>query len=61
MPQSLYKSLKLGPLKETSVIMQLADMSNAYPEGVVEDVLVLINWKVFLLIFTPSTWRMTHP
>ena len=40
MPYSLYTSLNLGPLKETRVIIQLADRTTAYPEGVVEDVLV---------------------
>ncbi|XP_010247756.1 PREDICTED: uncharacterized protein LOC104590716 [Nelumbo nucifera] len=36
MPYSIYCALRLSPLKET----QLADRSNAYPEGIVEDVLV---------------------
>jgi hypothetical protein len=39
----LYASLKLGPLHKTSVVIQLADRSIAYPKGVVEDVLVQIN------------------
>ncbi|KAH9659732.1 hypothetical protein KPL70_023966 [Citrus sinensis] len=33
MPRSIYSSLNVGPLKETGVIIQLADMSNAYPDG----------------------------
>ncbi|XP_019183634.1 PREDICTED: uncharacterized protein LOC109178454 [Ipomoea nil] len=37
MPYSVYASLKLGPLNETSVVIQLADRSNAYPKGVIED------------------------
>ncbi|KAJ9183322.1 hypothetical protein P3X46_007190 [Hevea brasiliensis] len=40
MSNSVFQILNLGPLKETSVIIQLADRSNAYPLGVVEDVLV---------------------
>ncbi|KAJ9168545.1 hypothetical protein P3X46_020051, partial [Hevea brasiliensis] len=40
MSNSVFQTLNLGPLKETSVIIQLADRSNAYPLGVVEDVLV---------------------
>ncbi|XP_031253545.1 uncharacterized protein LOC116111504 [Pistacia vera] len=36
-----------GPVKDTSVIIQLADRTNAYPEGVVEDVLVQVNKLVF--------------
>ncbi|XP_021763808.1 uncharacterized protein LOC110728473 [Chenopodium quinoa] len=37
----------LGPLKDTRVIIQLADRSNTYPVGVVEDVLVQVNELVF--------------
>ncbi|XP_071916179.1 uncharacterized protein [Coffea arabica] len=47
MPKSIYASLKLGPLKETGIIIQLADRTNAYPDGLVEDVLVKINDLVF--------------
>ena len=47
MPHSIYASLKLGNLKETGVVIQLADRSNAYPEGLVEDVLVQVNELVF--------------
>ncbi|XP_010273508.1 PREDICTED: uncharacterized protein LOC104609021 [Nelumbo nucifera] len=39
MPYSLYASLKLGPLNKTGVVIQLADRSNAYSKGVIEDVL----------------------
>ncbi|XP_027152320.1 uncharacterized protein LOC113752407 [Coffea eugenioides] len=47
MPRSIYNFLNLGPLKETSVIMQLADRSNAYPDGVLEDILVQVDKLVF--------------
>ena len=47
MPHSVYESLKLGPLKQTEIIIQLADRSNAYPDGVVEDVLVKVNNLIF--------------
>jgi hypothetical protein len=47
MPYSIYGSLKLGPLNKTSVVIQLADRSIAYPKGVIEDVLVQINDLVF--------------
>ena len=47
MPYSIYASLNLGPLEEIGVIIQLADRSNAYPRGVVEDVLVQVNQLVF--------------
>lgn len=47
MPKTIYASLNLGPLKETSIIIQLADRTNAYPEGLVEDVLVQVNELIF--------------
>ncbi|XP_027150451.1 uncharacterized protein LOC113750702 [Coffea eugenioides] len=47
MPRSIYNSLNLGPLKETSVIMQLADMSNVCSDGVLEDIPVQVDKLVF--------------
>ena len=47
MPYSIYSSLNLGPLEETGVVIQLADRSNIYPRGVVEDVLVQVDELVF--------------
>ncbi|XP_027174274.1 uncharacterized protein LOC113773870 [Coffea eugenioides] len=47
MPKIIYASLNLGPLKETAIIIQLTDRTNAYPEGLVEDVLVQVNELVF--------------
>ncbi|KAJ9176953.1 hypothetical protein P3X46_012211 [Hevea brasiliensis] len=47
MSYSVFQTLNLGPLKETSVIIQLADRSNAYPLGVVEDVLVQVGEMIF--------------
>ncbi|XP_021740145.1 uncharacterized protein LOC110706537 [Chenopodium quinoa] len=46
-PYSLFKSLELGPLHETGVVIQLADRSNVYPKGVVEDVLVKVDELIF--------------
>ncbi|CAN6725359.1 unnamed protein product [Malus baccata var. baccata] len=50
MPYSIYASMNLGELKNDGVIIQLADRSNAYPKGVLEDVLVQISmcltWKI---------------
>ncbi|XP_071901044.1 uncharacterized protein [Coffea arabica] len=40
---SIFKALNLEPLKEIRVVIQLADRSNVYPGGVVEDVLVKVN------------------
>ncbi|KAJ9168559.1 hypothetical protein P3X46_020065, partial [Hevea brasiliensis] len=47
MSNSIFQTLNLGPLKETSVIIQLPDHSNAYPLGVVEDVLVQVGGLIF--------------
>ena len=47
----IYASLNIGPLKGTSIIIQLADRTNAYPEELVEDVLVQVNELVFLSDF----------
>ena len=50
-PYSLYKSLKLGTLHETSVVIQLANRFNAYPKGIVEDVLVKVGDLIFPVDF----------
>ncbi|CAN6685894.1 unnamed protein product [Malus baccata var. baccata] len=47
MPYFIYASMNLGALKNDWVIIQLADRSNAYPKGVLEDVLVKVNHLVF--------------
>ncbi|CAN6586245.1 unnamed protein product [Malus baccata var. baccata] len=47
MPYSIYASMNLGELKHDGVIIQLANRSNAYPKGVLEDVLVQVNHLVF--------------
>ena len=47
MPKIIYASLNLGPLKETAIIIQLADRTNAYPERLVEDVFIQVNELVF--------------
>ncbi|CAN6697873.1 unnamed protein product [Malus baccata var. baccata] len=47
MPYSIYASMNLGVLKNDGVIIQLADRSNAYPKGVLEDVLVQVNHLIF--------------
>ena len=39
--------MNLRPLEETRVVIQLADRSNIYLRGVVEDVLVQVNELVF--------------
>ncbi|XP_017644645.1 uncharacterized protein LOC108485342 [Gossypium arboreum] len=47
MPYYIYKLINAGPLKETGVIIQLADRSVIYPEGLLEDVLVKVKELVF--------------
>ncbi|KAM1535609.1 hypothetical protein ACFX1Z_014594 [Malus domestica] len=47
MPYSIYESMNLGELKNDGVIIQLADRSNAYPKGVLEDVLVQVDNLIF--------------
>ncbi|KAM2542959.1 hypothetical protein TB2_022333 [Malus domestica] len=47
MPYSIYVSMNLGELKHDGVIIQLADRTNAYPKGVLEDVLVQVDHLVF--------------
>ncbi|XP_070675715.1 uncharacterized protein [Malus domestica] len=47
MPYSIYESMNLGEVKKDGVIIQLADRSNAYPKGVLEDVLVQVNHLIF--------------
>ncbi|XP_026399382.1 uncharacterized protein LOC113295245 [Papaver somniferum] len=47
MSSDVYDSLNLGPLKDTWIIIQLANKSNIYPKGLVEDVLVQVNELIF--------------
>ncbi|KAM2230551.1 hypothetical protein ACFX1S_014941 [Malus domestica] len=47
MPYSIYASMNLGELKNDGVIIQLADRSNAYPKGILEDVLVQVDNLIF--------------
>ncbi|KAM1000640.1 hypothetical protein ACFX2I_007252 [Malus domestica] len=44
---SIYASMNLGELKNDGVIIQLADRSNVYPKGVLEDVLVQVDNLIF--------------
>ncbi|CAN6552477.1 unnamed protein product [Malus baccata var. baccata] len=59
MPYSVYESLNLGDLKETKVVIQLADRSNRYPKGLLEDVLVQVNELIFPADFLFLKWNMT--
>ncbi|XP_070036670.1 uncharacterized protein [Nicotiana tomentosiformis] len=44
---SLFKQLGLGAPRPTTVMLQLANRSMAYPEGVIEDVLLQIGKFIF--------------
>ncbi|XP_057775102.1 uncharacterized protein LOC130994085 [Salvia miltiorrhiza] len=44
---TIYQELKIVPLKPTRVVIQLADKSSVYPEGIVEDVLVKVQDLIF--------------
>nr|XP_027103181.1 uncharacterized protein LOC113724481 [Coffea arabica] len=49
--KTIYASLNFESLKGTGIIIQLADRTNAYSKGLVEDVLVQVNELVFLADF----------
>lgn len=51
MLKSLYDSLRLGPLKDTRIVIQLANKLNAYPIRVLENVLVQVKRMVFPVDF----------
>ncbi|XP_027150283.1 uncharacterized protein LOC113750515 [Coffea eugenioides] len=51
MPRSIYNILNLGPLKEMGIIIQLANRSNAYPDEVLEDILVQVDKLIFPVNF----------
>ncbi|KAL6523503.1 hypothetical protein OROGR_017106 [Orobanche gracilis] len=47
MPLSIFRNLGVGEMKATSITLQLADRSVAYPRGIVEDVLVKVDKFIF--------------
>ena len=51
MPLSVFKQLGVRECKPTTVTLQLADRSYAYPEGKIEDVLVKVDKFIFLVDF----------
>ena len=54
----MYESIVgLGDLKTDNVIIQLADSSNIYPRGLLEDVLVQVDRLIFPADFYVLTWR----
>jgi len=51
MPLSIFKSLSIGLLQPTSVVIQLANRSVAHPAGLIDDVLVHVGELIFLADF----------
>ncbi|XP_042009166.1 uncharacterized protein LOC121757733 [Salvia splendens] len=51
MPLSVFKQLNIGTLKPTSATLQMADRSVAYPEGIVEDLLIKVGEFIFPVDF----------
>lgn len=47
MPKAVYESLGIKSLKDTCMILQLADKTCRYPQGIVEDVIVKVKDLVF--------------
>ena len=51
MPLSVVRRLSLGELTPTTITLQMADRSMAQPEGILEDVLVMVGKFIFLVDF----------
>ena len=51
MPLSIYKRLKLGDVKHTTITLQMADRTIKHPRGVVEDVLIRVGKFIFPVDF----------
>ncbi|XP_024989181.1 uncharacterized protein LOC112523736 [Cynara cardunculus var. scolymus] len=47
MPLSIFNKLGIGEVRPTTVTLQLADRSLAYPKGKIEDILVKVNKFIF--------------
>ncbi|XP_059294441.1 uncharacterized protein LOC132047410 [Lycium ferocissimum] len=50
MPTSVFRTLGLGEPRPTTITLQLADRSLAYPDGIIEDVLVKADKSVPLIM-----------
>ncbi|XP_062118549.1 uncharacterized protein LOC133832190 [Humulus lupulus] len=51
MPLSVFRRLKLGEARPTTVTLQLADCSLVHPRGIIEDVLVKVDKFIFPAYF----------
>ena len=59
MPLSMFKRLKLGEPKSTTISLQLADRSYQHPRGIIENVLVKVGKFVLPTDLSFWTWRKT--
>ena len=57
MPLSMFKRLKLGEPKSTTIGLQLADRSYQHPRGIIENVLVKLVNSSFQQTLSFWTWR----
>ena len=51
MPLYVFKQLEVEECRPTTVTLQLAERSHAYPKGKIEDVLVKVEKFIFLVDF----------
>ena len=51
MPLSVFKQLRVGECRLTTVTLQLTNLSHTYPEGKIEDVLVKVDEFIFAVDF----------
>ena len=51
MPLSIFRQLRLGEVRPTTVTLQLEDRSLKHPQRVIEDVLVKVDKFIFLVDF----------
>ncbi|XP_073121224.1 uncharacterized protein [Henckelia pumila] len=61
MTYSIYVSLNLGPLTETTIVIQMADRSTFYPRGLLEYVLVQVDVNNGTLTMEFDRNRMPPP
>ena len=51
MPMSIFKQLRIGKARPTTITLKLVDRSFAHPEGKIEDVLIQVEKFVFSVDF----------
>ena len=61
MPLSIVKRLSLGELSPTTLTLQMANITLAQPEGILEDVLIKVGKFIFPVDFVVINRRQTSP